>query len=202
MASFSQLLAERYKSNLDNDAKDFIGFIEDAANRMQSLIVDLLAYSRIGRAGSSPGRVDCNAALETVVAGLGRQIEESGAVITHDSLPLTVYHERELVQLFQNLIGNAVKFRGADPPRVHVGAERRDSGWMFFVRDNGIGIDNRFKERIFQIFRRLHGRGQYPGTGIGLSICKKIVEAHGGRIWVESAPGEGSTFFFTIPDKT
>jgi signal transduction histidine kinase len=201
MGSFSQLLETRYKAKLDGDAVEFLGFIVDAAKRMQKLITDLLAYSRIGRTETTSGDVDCNSVLGKVLVNLHPQIEESGAVITNDTLPVSFCNESEWVQLFQNLINNAIKFRGSEPPRIHISAEKRGPEWLFSVRDNGIGIDGRYKERVFLIFQRLHGREKYPGTGIGLSICKKIVETHGGKIWVESELGKGSVFYFTMPDK-
>jgi PAS domain S-box-containing protein len=200
VASYTQLLERRYKGKLDSDADQFIGYIVDGATRMQNLIRDLLAYSRVGTRSSPFQPTDCEAVLKRVLANLNMAIEESSAEITHDSLPTVAGDEIQLGQLFQNLLGNAIKYHSKEPPRVHISAERREEEWLFSVRDNGIGIDPQFKERIFVIFQRLHNRAEYPGTGIGLSICKKIVEGHGGRIWVESRPGEGSTFYFTIPD--
>ncbi|MDD5773501.1 MAG: PAS domain S-box protein [bacterium] len=199
MSSFSQLLAHRYKARLDPDADDFIDFITDAANRMQKLIIDLLAYSRIGRVETQKTDVDCNSVLGKVVTILSSVIEGTGAVITHDTLPVSVCNESNFLQLFQNLISNAIKFRGKEAPHIHISAKKNGNEWLFSVSDNGIGIDEKYKEKIFLIFQRLHGRDKYPGTGIGLSICKKIIETHGGRIWVESQVGKGSTFYFTIP---
>ena len=167
---------------------------------MQALIDDLLAYSRAGR-GDMTERTDIGAVLDKVLKTLTISIEESGAVVTHDPLPTITSNPVELTQVLQNLIGNAIKFKGSGKPEIHVGAQRQPGGWLFTVRDNGIGIDQQFADRIFMIFQRLHTREQYPGTGIGLAICKKIVERHGGRIWMESQPGKGSTFCFTIPDK-
>ena len=200
VASYTQLLEKRYKDRLDSDADQFIGYIVDGATRMQNLIRDLLAYSRVGTRGNPFQPTDCEAVLKRVLGNLNMAIEEGSAEITHDSLPTVMGDEIQLGQLFQNLLGNAIKYRSNEPPRIHVSAERREEEWLFSVRDNGIGIDPQFKERIFVIFQRLHNRAEYPGTGIGLSISKKIVEGHGGRIWVESRPGEGSTFYFTIPD--
>lgn len=143
--------------------------------------------------------VDCAVVVRKVTAILSALIESSHARVTHDDLPVVTAHETELIQLFQNLIGNALKFRGPEPPVIHVAARRAGREWVFSVRDNGIGLDPKFKEKIFQIFQRLHPRDEYPGTGIGLAICKKIVERHGGRIWVESETGKGAAFYFTIP---
>ncbi len=199
VASYTQLLARRYKEKLDQDADEFIHYIVDGATRMQKLINDLLAYSRVGTRGKAFEPTDCEALLERSLANLQMAVEESGAVVTHDPLPTVTADPTQLGQLFQNLLGNAIKFHGEKPPRLHVAARRRGKEWTFFVRDNGIGIDAEYAERIFVIFQRLHHRRDYSGTGIGLAICKKIVERHGGRIWVESQPGKGSTFYFTIP---
>ena len=201
MASYSELLEKRYKGKLDGDADDFINYIVDGAKRMQKLINDLLAYSRVGRSEKASSKIDCNAVIDRVLLTMKTAIEETGAVVTHDKLPVLIAVETNFIQLFQNLIGNAMKFHGEEPPLVHVSAERRADAWVFSVRDNGIGIDPMFKDKIFLIFQRLHGRDKYPGTGIGLSICKKIVEAQGGRIWLESEPGKGSVFHFTVPVK-
>jgi chemotaxis family two-component system sensor kinase Cph1 len=199
MASFAQLLAKRYKDELDADADEFIDYIADGAARMQRLINDLLSYSRVGRRGKDFAPTDCAAVVGTACANLRAAIEESGAVVSTDPLPVVTADETQLVQLFQNLLGNAIKFRGNKPVLIHIGAERQGDDWLFRVRDNGIGIDPQYVERIFLIFQRLHGRSQYPGTGIGLAIAKKIVERHAGRIWVESESGKGSTFYFTLP---
>jgi PAS domain S-box-containing protein len=201
VASYTQLIARRYKDKLDADAQEFIHYAVDGASRMQTLINDLLAYSRVGTKGGNFEPTSSEAALERALANLRLAVQESGAAVTHDALPTIVADPVQLTQLFQNLVGNAIKFHGAAPPRVHVSAERRADEWVFAVRDNGIGIDPGYRERIFVIFQRLHGRVEYPGTGIGLAICKKIAERHGGRIWVESAPGEGSTFLFTVPTR-
>ena len=199
VANFTQLLAERYRDRLTDEGVEFIGYAVDGARRMQRLIQDLLTYSRLGTRGKSFESADCNELLGAAVANLQVAIQENGALISHDELPTVKGDASQLAQLFQNLAGNAIKFHAQDPPRVHVSAARRGSQWVFSVRDNGIGIDPEFADRIFVIFQRLHSRGDYPGTGIGLALCKKIVERHGGTIWVESKPGQGATFFFTIP---
>lgn len=201
VASYTQLLAKRYKGKLDSDADEFIAFAVDGAARMQILINDLLAYSRVGTRGKEFEMTNCDAILENTLVNLQKAVEESGTKVIHDPLPTVMADDIQLVQLFQNLINNAIKFRSGEPPHVHVSAERNEDKWIFSVRDNGIGIDSKYADRIFVIFQRLHGRGEYPGTGIGLAICKKIVERHGGHIWVESEPGVGSTFYFTIPMK-
>ena len=199
VSSYTQLLARRYQGQLDADADEFIAYAVDGANRMQRLINDLLAYSRVGTRAKGFEPTDCTAVLDQALANLKAAIEKSGAVVTHDPLPTVMADNLQLVQLFQNLIGNAIKFHVEKPPRIHVSAEQKGNEWVFSVRDNGIGIDPQYAERIFVIFQRLHTREEYPGTGIGLAICKKIVERRGGRIWVESQPGTGSTFYFTIP---
>jgi signal transduction histidine kinase len=199
VASYTQLLAKRYKGKLDADADDFIGYAVDGATRMQRLINDLLTYSRVTSQGREFEQVDCDLLLDSVLSTLRLTIEENLAVVTHDALPKVTADGGQLGQLFQNLVSNAIKFHGAEPPRVHVSAERQNNQWLFSVRDNGIGVDPQYVDRIFVIFQRLHDREEYPGTGIGLALCKKIVERHGGHIWVESQPGRGATFLFTIP---
>jgi PAS domain S-box-containing protein len=199
VASYTQLLARRYKGKLDSDADEFIGYAVDGATRMQQLINALLDYSRVSTRGKSFEPTDCEDVLNRAVTNLQAAIEENGAVVTHDQLPTVMADSSQMVQLFQNLIGNAIKFHSEKKPKVHVGAERNGTECIFSVRDNGIGIDPQYFDRIFVIFQRLHGRGEYPGTGIGLAICKKIIERHKGRIWVESQPGKGATFYFTIP---
>ena len=201
VVSYVQLLQKRYAGQLDERADKYIAYAADGGQRMQTLINDLLTYSRVGRGIEELEPVDSNIALSRAITSLRAAIEDSGVMVTADELPLVLANETMLAQLFQNLIGNAIKFRGDEPLRVRVSAERRDGEWLFAVRDNGIGIAPEYAERIFVIFQRLHGREEYPGTGIGLAICKKIVERHGGRIWVESAPGDGATFFFTLPDQ-
>jgi light-regulated signal transduction histidine kinase (bacteriophytochrome) len=200
VASYTQLLARRYRDRLDDDAQEFIGYAVDGVTRMQSLINDLLAYSRVGTRASVFESTRTDDVVERVLANLSAAIEEQGAVVTHDALPAVEADAGQMAQLFQNLIANAIKFRKpGEVPRVHISAEDRGEEWVFAVRDNGIGIDPEYGDRIFVIFQRLHSRSEYPGTGIGLSICKKIVERHGGRIWLESARDAGSTFFFSIP---
>jgi PAS domain S-box-containing protein len=199
VSSYTQLLARRYQGKLDAAADEFIAYAVDGANRMQRLINDLLAYSRVGTRAKPIGPADCKVVLDQALANLKAAIEKSGAVVTHDPLPTVIADDLQLVQLLQNLIGNAIKFHVDKPPCIHVSAEQKGDEWVFSVRDNGIGIDPHYAERIFVIFQRLHTREEYPGTGIGLAICKKIVERRGGRIWVESQPGMGSTFYFTIP---
>ena len=198
VASYTQLLARRYQSKLGPDADEFIQFAIDGVSRMQGLILDLLAYSRVSRKARAFERVDLEAVFTQATANLQASILESRAEVTHEPLPSVAGDAPQLVQLLQNLIGNAIKFRAEAAPRVHVSVERHARTWTFAVADNGIGIDAKYFERIFVIFQRLHTRDRYPGTGIGLAICKKIVERHGGKIWVESSP-RGSTFRFTLP---
>jgi PAS domain S-box-containing protein len=200
VSSYTQLLARRYKDRLDSDANEFIDYAVDGANRMQILINDLLVYSRVGRRGKELVPTDTGRVFDAACANLMGAIEESGAEVISDELPVVLGDQSQLAQLFQNLIGNAIKFRNEEPVRVHVGAERRDGEWLLSVRDNGIGIEPEYAEQIFVIFQRLHGKTEYSGTGIGLAVCKKIVERHGGRIWVESESGKGSTFYFTLHD--
>jgi PAS domain S-box-containing protein len=199
VTSYVQLLSKRYKAKLDADANEFIDFAVDGAVRMRKLINDLLTYSRVGTKGKELSPTDSEAVLAQSVNDLKVTIEENGALVTHDPLPTVMADNSQLEQLFQNLIGNAIKFRSSEPPRIHLSASRNGKGWVFSVRDNGIGIAPEYSERIFIIFQRLHSRQEYPGTGIGLAICKKIVERHGGRIWVESDVGKGATFCFTLP---
>jgi PAS domain S-box-containing protein len=199
ITSFVQLLARRYQGRLDTDADEFIAYAVDGANRMKQLIQDLLAYSRVNTGDSRSRRVSLEALLHDVLANLETSLSEAGATVTHGALPEVLGDELQLEQLLQNLVVNAVKFRSAKPPRVHLEAERLPEAWRVSVRDNGIGIEPKYFDRIFVIFQRLHNRAEYGGTGIGLALCKKIVERHGGRIWVESRPGEGATFFFTLP---
>ncbi|NMG09361.1 GAF domain-containing protein [Brasilonema sp. UFV-L1] len=202
VVSYLQLLERRYKDNLDARANEFIGYAVDGAHRMQTLIHDLLSYSRVSTRGQPFELVDCNYIVNCVLSNLKIALEESNAVITCDTLPEVMVDATQLSQLFQNLISNAIKFRSQQPPQIHIKVERIEQRWQFMVRDHGIGIEPQYLERIFVIFQRLHTRNKYPGTGIGLAICKKIVERHGGNIWVESQPQHSTSFFFTIPDKT
>jgi len=200
VSSYTQLLMRRYGDKLDGDAKDFTAFIVDGATRMKQLIEDLLAYSRVGTRDKNFKPVDAESSLKRALTNLRAAIQDSGATVTQDKLPTIPCDEVQLAQLFQNLIGNALKFRKPDvAPAVHVGAAEQGAEWEFMVRDNGIGIEPQYFERIFMVFQRLHDKGEYPGTGIGLAIVKKVVERHGGRIWVQSQPGAGTTFHFTMP---
>jgi PAS domain S-box-containing protein len=199
VTSYVNLIDRRYKDKLDKDANEFIGYTVEGATRMQQMINDLLAYSRIGTRGKPFEPSDMELILEHALKNLKITIQESDAVVTHDPLPTINADDLQITQIFQNLIGNAIKFRGDRQPRVHVSAEKKGDEWIFSVKDNGIGIEPQYFDRIFIIFNRLHTRAEYPGSGIGLAICKKIVERHRGRIWIESKPGEGSTFYFTIP---
>src|SRR5580700_3898590 len=201
VASYTQLLAKRYKGRLDSDAYEFFAFAIDGCNRMQGLIQDLLAYSRAGTNEKAVRKISAADALDESLTNLRAMIEQSGAVVTHDSLPAIRADDTQLTQVFQNLVGNAIKYRSAEVPHVHVSAAKTGGNeWIFSVRDNGLGIDPRYFEKIFILFQRLHGREEFEGTGIGLAICKKIVERLGGRIWVESQPEEGSTFYFALPE--
>ncbi|MEX2303837.1 MAG: ATP-binding protein, partial [Bryobacterales bacterium] len=188
-----------YRGKLDSEADEFMRFTIEGAERLQALIRDLLSYSRVGREAPTPEAVNLEECARTSLTNLQAAVEESAAQVELTPLPVVQGQRAQLIQLFQNLIGNAVKYHGDDAPRVRVSAEKRGGEWLLTVRDNGIGIDPEFRDQVFEIFRRLHGRSQYSGTGIGLAICKKIVESHGGRIWVESEAGRGATFQFTLP---
>ncbi len=200
IASYAQLLEKRYKDQLDSQAIKFIGNIVHGCTRMQSLIDDLLEYSRVGRSQKPFRLTDCNHAIKQTVANLQGAIRDTEAVVTYSDLPTVIGDTSQLVQLFQNLIGNAIKYRRDAPPAVHITACKQEENWLFSISDNGIGIAPQHQERIFQIFQRLHTQREYSGTGIGLAICQKIVERHGGCIWVKSEPGQGSTFYFTLAD--
>src|SRR5580698_8332674 len=201
VASYTQLLARRYKGRLDSDADEFIDYAVDGSTRMQRLIQDLLTYSRAGTNGTALRKILSENALKEAIENLRATIEESGAVVTHDQLPAITTDGTQLAQVFQNLIGNAIKYHGAEVPHVHVSAMNNGANeWIFSVRDNGLGIDPQYFERIFIIFQRLHGPTEFKGTGIGLAICKKVLEGLGGRIWVESQPKNGSTFYFALPE--
>jgi PAS domain S-box-containing protein len=199
VASYTQLLAERYGGKLDENADKFLGYAREGALRMQVLIRDLLTFSRVVQAGVPRKNVDCDVALEEALQSLTAAIEESGTVVTHTALPNVWADQTQIVQVFQNLIGNAIKFHNGAPPQCAVSAEKSGCNWLFSVSDNGIGIAPEYAENIFVVFQRLHARTEYPGNGIGLAICKKIIEHYGGTIWVESKVGEGSTFKFTLP---
>jgi PAS domain S-box-containing protein len=201
VSSYTQLLAKRYKGRLDSNADEFIAFAVDGCDRMQGLIQDLLAYSRAGTNGKALHEVSSEDALKMALTNLRAAVEQSGAAVTHDSLPAIRADETQLTQVFQNLVGNAIKYRGVESPQVHVSASKNGGDeWIFSVRDNGLGIDPQYFDRIFILFQRLHGREEFEGTGIGLAICKKILERLGGRIWVESQPEKGSTFCFALPE--
>ncbi|MBI4289129.1 MAG: PAS domain S-box protein [Chloroflexi bacterium] len=199
VTSFTQLLAKRHRDKLDKDASEFMDFIVDGSARMNRMIEDLLEFSRVGTRGKSPEPADCEAAMAEALKNLKVAIEESGAVVSHDPLPTIMADIAQIARLFQNLVGNAIKFRREEAPRVHISAERKENEWVFSVRDNGIGVAAEDFPQLFQVFSRLHARDKYPGTGVGLAVCKRIVECHGGRLWVESKVGKGSTFYFTIP---
>ncbi len=198
VAAYTQLLAERYRGKLDDNADKYIGYAVEGAVRMQALIEDVLAFSRVGRNGHEHQATDCDSAVDEAIKNLTAAVQESGVTVTRSPLPILVADQVHLVHLFQNLIGNAIKFRGREPPVVKISAEKNGSEWLFTVADNGIGIAPEHKEFIFKIFQRLHTRSEYSGNGIGLAICRKIVEQHGGRIWVDSEAGQGSTFRFTL----
>jgi light-regulated signal transduction histidine kinase (bacteriophytochrome) len=201
VASYTQLLSRRYKGKLDSDADEFIAFAVDGASRMQRLIQDLLAYSRVGTKAQELLDISSEEALQQALVNLRGAVEESGAVVTHDPLPTVLADEMQLIQLFQNLIGNGIKYQNPGIPRVHISAVRNgEQKWIFSVKDNGLGIDSQYFEKIFGMFQRLHKREEFAGTGIGLAICKKIVERHGGGISVVSQPGQGSTFRFALAE--
>lgn len=199
VANYVQLLQMRYEAELDADAKEFIGYVVEGVILMQTLIDDVLVYSNVDTLGITFQVTAVETALNRTLKNLRQRIVETGAIITHDPLPAVMADETQLIQLFLNLIGNAIKFRSSQSPRIHISAKRLEDEWLFSVQDNGIGLDPQFSDRIFTIFQRLHTRDKYPGTGIGLAICKKIIECHRGRIWVESQLGRGATFYFTIP---
>lgn len=199
VASFAQLLSRRYAGRLDSKADEYIEYVVDGAKRMQQLICDLLSLSRVGTRSGEFQEVVLDGVLSEVLLNLGPAIQEEGATVTHERLPSILGDRGQMAQLFQNLIGNSMKFHGPEPPRVHISAAEAGQGWTVSVSDNGIGIAAAHSNRVFQIFQRLHSRERYPGTGIGLAICQKIVERHGGRIWFDSVPGAGTTFRFTVP---
>ncbi|MFW9876126.1 MAG: ATP-binding protein [Candidatus Thorarchaeota archaeon] len=201
IVSFSQLLEDKYKDKLDKDAKDFIQFITDGAKKMNNLIKDLLAYSRITTHAKPSELIDLEIILKDALFNLQESIKESGAIITYDKMPTLKVDKTQFMQLFQNLISNAIKFRREEPPKIYIGVQIINEELLFSIKDNGIGIESKYFDRLFNIFYRLHTKEEYPGTGIGLPICKKIVQRYGGKIWVESEFGKGSTFFFTISIK-
>jgi signal transduction histidine kinase len=192
-------LKRRHKDKLNSDAENIIGYALDGTNRMKALISDLLAYARVGTKTDNYKLINCDDIVKRAISNLQIEIDEKGAIVTHDHLPDIFTDETQMTQLFQNLIGNGIKFYKDETPRINISAKRKDNEWIFSVSDNGIGIENKDAERIFDIFQRLHSSSQYQGTGIGLAICKKIVERHGGKIWVESEPDKGSIFSFSIP---
>ena len=198
VSSYTQLLAKRYSNKLDDDADEFISYAVNGAKRMQTLLHDLLEYSRVGTRGKPFSPVNCEHVVEQAMANLKIAIKECSASVSYDTLPTVIGDEGQLVRLFQNLIGNALKFRQDEAPQVQITAQRRNNIVTFSIKDNGIGIDPQHSQSIFEIFRRLHTREEYPGTGMGLAICKKIVERHGGHISVQSQPGQGSTFYFSV----
>ena len=199
--SFSKLLARRYKGKLDAKADEFISYIVEGVQRLQMLIKDLLEYSQIETKAKNIKPTDFSFIVEEAMSNMKTAIDESNAVVTYNKMPTIMSDPQQMISLFQNLIDNAINFRSNKAPRVRISAERKGDEWVFAIRDNGIGIDPENFEKIFVMFQRLHGSTDYPGTGIGLSICKKIVERHGGRIWLESETAKGSTFYFTIPDR-
>ena len=199
VSNYCQLLEKRYRNRLDLDGRELLWYAADGAKRMQQLIKDLLIYYRVGASGHPVSTVDCQRVLDRVLKDLHLTIADAEAVVTRDSLPAVLGDEVQWAQLFHNLISNAIKFRREKPLRIHISARKEQGNWIFSVRDNGIGIAPEHAEQIFRVFQRLHSREEYPGTGIGLAICKRIVENYGGRIWVESQPGQGSVFFFSLP---
>ena len=199
ISSYLQLLQRRYQGKLDEKADKYIYFAVDGASRMQNLINDLLEFSRVTTRAKEPEPTDCEFVLNQVLSNLELYIKENKATVSHDPLPEVMADNTQLAQVFQNLIVNGIKFHSEEAPKIHISAEKKANEWVFSVKDNGIGIDPQYSEKIFEVFKRLHKKEEYPGTGIGLAVCKKIVERHGGRIWVESELGKGSTFYFTLP---
>jgi PAS domain S-box-containing protein len=199
ISSYLQLLQRRYQGKIDEKADKYIYFAVDGAARMQVLINDLLEFSRVTTKAKEPEPTDCEFLLNQVLLNLELFIKENKATMSHDSLPEVMADNTQLAQVFQNLIANGIKFHSEEAPKIHISAEKKANEWVFSVKDNGIGIDPQYSEKIFEVFKRLHRKEEYPGTGIGLAICKKIVERHRGYIWVESELGKGSTFYFTLP---
>jgi PAS domain S-box-containing protein len=200
ISGFTELLQKRYQGRLDEKADKYIGFITEGSLRMQQMIQDLLAYSRVETQAREFAKTDSQASLDTALANLRVSIQENHAVITHDPLPEIIAEGEQITSLFQNLVSNAIKYHKPDvTPTIHIGVQKEGNNWQFSVADNGIGIEEKYGERIFKIFQRLHTRDEYPGTGIGLAVCKRIVDRHGGKIWIKSTLGVGTTFYFTIP---
>ena len=199
IAAYTQLLSERYRGKLDAQADKYIAYAVEGALRMQTLIRDMLAFSRVGRNGVGSDPSDCNHVVEEALLNLKASINESAAVVVYKDLPVVAAERIQMVQLFQNLIGNAIKFRGKQAPVIRISAQRQGLHWQFTIADNGIGIAPEYKDLIFVIFQRLHARDEYAGNGVGLAICKKIVEHYGGKVWIESELGHGCTFYFTLP---
>jgi PAS domain S-box-containing protein len=193
-----QLLSRRYHGQLDRDADEFIDFAMEGTDRLKILISDLLEYSKVGTSGREFAGVEMESVFGRVIETFQPAIDDCRGLVTHDALPIVLGDDQQMVQVLHNLIDNSIKFRGKDSPRIHVSARQMSEKWLFFVRDNGIGIDPQYTERVFVIFQRLHSRDDYPGTGIGLAISRKIIERHGGHIWVDSEPGKGATFYFTL----
>jgi hypothetical protein len=200
VGGYVKLIQRRFPEQMDEKAVQYINGAAEGADRMERLITDLLAFSRVGTHGGAFAPASLDAVLDTALGNLSASIANARVKITRDPLPTLTVDATQMMQIFQNLIGNAIKFRSERPPEIHIGAKREPGRWVFSVRDNGIGIEPQYFDRIFQIFQRLHTRAHYPGTGIGLAICKKMVERHGGAIWVESQPGQGATFHFSLPD--
>lgn len=200
MSAYSQLLDKKYKGKLDSDADQFLDFLLSASARMSTLVKDLLAYARLTTEEERPSSVALDEDLEAALTHLDQAIKESGASVTHDPMPTLQVDRGQMVRLFQNLVGNAIKYRKTDvAPKVHISAEQKGTEWVISIRDNGIGFDPKYAVKIFEPFKRLHSAEEYPGTGVGLAICRRIVQAQRGRIWAESQPGEGTTFCFTLP---
>ena len=199
VTGYVKLLARRYQGQLDADADEFIGYAVDGVDRMRALINDILTYSQLGASGQTSESINLDSIVERVMRNLKDSADEFNATVTWDQLPKLTANATQMGQLLQNLLSNAIKFKGEESPAIHIGSQQQKGEWMFSVRDNGIGIDSQHYERIFSLFQRLHGRNDYPGTGVGLAICKRVVELHGGRIWVEFQISKGTTFFFTIP---
>jgi light-regulated signal transduction histidine kinase (bacteriophytochrome) len=200
ISSYTQLLERRYKDKLDDEANEFIHFAVDGANRMQMMITDLLEYSRITTRGKELKEIAVSITLEKVISILQLKIDDSSTIITNDTLPLVKGDESQLFRVFQNLIENAIKFKKkSENPKIHISCQKKNEFYEFSVKDNGIGMDMKYKDKLFIIFSRLHSSKEYPGTGMGLSICKRIIERHGGKIWFDSKVNEGTTFYFTLP---